>query len=203
MRATPLNKTAPDGLGGAVFETACARFCFGGLVLRRAAPALGGRDRSPRPALPRSACPRADGEPAADARPAPNDLGAIGALTKLKDLNRRVPEDVAVIGHDYPRIAGWHGPALIIVGQPRHQMGQRAKEALLKRLGHPSDPAEGVAFETAPIVRRPSGSPCGLSPVTTPGPGGVVRYDRESLSRKTTENQDEARDRNRSNKKDL
>ena len=90
---------------------------------------------------------------------APNDMTAIGAITKLKELGRRVPEDVAVVGYDNIAIAEWYDPALTTVDQPHYQMGQRAMQAMLKRLENQSDPAEVVKFETSLIIRRSSGSP--------------------------------------------
>lgn len=90
---------------------------------------------------------------------APNDMAAIGAITKLKELDRRVPEDVAVIGYDNIAIAEWYDPSLTTVDQPHYQMGQRAMQAMLKRLEDPSEPAEVVKFETSLIIRRSSGAP--------------------------------------------
>lgn len=90
---------------------------------------------------------------------APNDMAAIGAITKLKELGLRVPEDVAVVGYDNIAIAEWYNPALTTVDQPHYQMGQQAMQAMLKRLENPSDPAEMVKFETSLIVRLSSGAP--------------------------------------------
>jgi DNA-binding LacI/PurR family transcriptional regulator len=90
---------------------------------------------------------------------APNDMAAIGAITKLKELDLRVPEDVAVIGYDNIAIAEWYDPALTTVDQPHYQMGERAMQAVLKRLENPSEPAEVVNFETSLIIRRSSGGP--------------------------------------------
>jgi LacI family repressor for deo operon, udp, cdd, tsx, nupC, and nupG len=90
---------------------------------------------------------------------APNDMAAIGAITKLKELDLRVPEDVAVIGYDNIAIAEWYDPALTTVDQPHYQMGERAMQAMLKHLENPSEPAEVVNFETSLIIRRSSGGP--------------------------------------------
>ena len=89
---------------------------------------------------------------------APNDMAAIGAITKIKELNRRVPEDVAVVGYDNIAIAEWYDPALTTVDQPHYQMGARAMQLLLKRLEDPRDPAEVVTFETTLIIRHSSGA---------------------------------------------
>ena len=42
-------------------------------------------------------------------------MAAIGAITKLKELRCRVPEDVAVVGYDNIAIAEWYDPALTTV----------------------------------------------------------------------------------------
>jgi DNA-binding LacI/PurR family transcriptional regulator len=81
-------------------------------------------------------------------------------------LNRRVPEDVAMVGFDNISIAAWYDPALTTVDQPHYQMGQRAMRAVLKRLEHPSEPAEVLTFETTLIIRCSSGGP------RTPASGG-------------------------------
>jgi DNA-binding LacI/PurR family transcriptional regulator len=90
---------------------------------------------------------------------AANDMAAIGAITKLKELNRRVPEDVAVVGYDNIAIAEWYDPALTTIDQPHYQMGERAMQAILNRLEKPGNPAETVTFETTLIIRRSSGGP--------------------------------------------
>jgi DNA-binding LacI/PurR family transcriptional regulator len=47
-------------------------------------------------------------------------MAAIGAITMLKELNRRVPEDIAVVGYDNIKIAEWYDPALTTVDQPHY-----------------------------------------------------------------------------------
>ena len=90
---------------------------------------------------------------------APNDMAAIGAITKLKELNLKVPEDVAVVGYDNISIAQWYDPALTTVDQPHYRMGERAMQEMLKSLENPGDPTDVVKFETSLIVRHSSGTP--------------------------------------------
>ena len=61
----------------------------------------------------------------------------------LKEMNFRVPEDVAVAGFDNIGITRWYDPSLTTVDQPRQQMGERAMQELLRRLENSSwrDPA--------------------------------------------------------------
>jgi LacI family transcriptional regulator len=79
-------------------------------------------------------------------------MAAIGAITKLKELGQRVPDDVAVVGCDNLDIAEWYDPALTTVDQPHYQMGRRAMLSLLKRLENPADPAKVVKFKTTLIT---------------------------------------------------
>jgi LacI family transcriptional regulator len=95
---------------------------------------------------------------------APNDMAAIGAITKLKELGRRVPEDVAVVGYDNIAIAEWYDPTLTTVDQPHYQMGALAMQALLKRLEKPGDAAEALTLETSLIIRRSSDGTKHVSP---------------------------------------
>jgi LacI family transcriptional regulator len=90
---------------------------------------------------------------------APNDMAAIGAIMKIKEVNKRVPEDIAVVGYDNIAISEWYDPALTTVDQPHYLMGRRAMAAMLDRLNNPNEPAETIKFETALIVRRSSGGP--------------------------------------------
>ena len=85
-------------------------------------------------------------------------MAAIGAIARLKELNRRVPEDVAVSGFDNIDIAEWYDPPITTVDQPRYQMGQRAMQALLNRIESPGKPAEIVRLETSLVVRQSSGA---------------------------------------------
>ena len=88
---------------------------------------------------------------------AANDMVAIGAIAKLKELNRRVPEDVAVVGYDNIAITEWYDPSITTIDQPRYEIGRRAMQALLKRIENPNGRAETVKLETSLIVRRSSG----------------------------------------------
>jgi DNA-binding LacI/PurR family transcriptional regulator len=90
---------------------------------------------------------------------AANDMAAIGAINRLKELGRRVPEDVAVVGCDNIDISEWYDPALTTVDQPHYQMGRRAMIAMLKRLEDPSTPPEAIKFNTNLIIRQSSGGP--------------------------------------------
>jgi LacI family transcriptional regulator len=63
-----------------------------------------------------------------------NDLVAVGALQASNELKRRVPEDLAIVGHDDIPLAALVSPALTTCRVPRYELGARAVNALLERL---------------------------------------------------------------------
>ena len=65
---------------------------------------------------------------------AANDAMAIGALSALRELGKRVPEDVAVGGFDDIPLSRYLNPALTSVHVPIAEMGARAAELALEAL---------------------------------------------------------------------
>lgn len=65
---------------------------------------------------------------------AANDLVAIGAATALRQLGKRVPEDVSIIGYDNIRMAELYDPALTTIAQPVYDMGVTAMRAIIRRI---------------------------------------------------------------------
>jgi DNA-binding LacI/PurR family transcriptional regulator len=63
-----------------------------------------------------------------------NDISAIGAIQALRQAEKRVPEDVSVIGFDDIQSAAYQNPGLTTVRQPLRQMGDVAAETLLQRI---------------------------------------------------------------------
>ena len=63
-----------------------------------------------------------------------NDMGAIGALTALKQAGLRVPEDVSLVGFDDIPFANYVDPPLTSVHQPKDEMGRLALKMLLDLL---------------------------------------------------------------------
>jgi DNA-binding LacI/PurR family transcriptional regulator len=88
---------------------------------------------------------------------APNDMAAIGAITRIKEFNLRVPDDVAIVGYDNISIAEWYDPTITTVDQPHYKIGRESMKAVLRRIEDPTGPGESVEFETTLIVRRSSG----------------------------------------------
>ncbi len=85
---------------------------------------------------------------------AANDAMAIGAVSALRDLGRRVPEDVAVGGFDDIPIARYMNPALSSVHVPISEMGARATQRIIEALtGTPSRKRRREVLPTQLIVR--------------------------------------------------
>jgi LacI family transcriptional regulator len=65
---------------------------------------------------------------------AANDLMAIGAMRAMREVNLRIPQDMAVIGIDDIPAARLVTPALTTVSQFAEQLGRRAAEILFENL---------------------------------------------------------------------
>lgn len=88
-----------------------------------------------------------------DAIFAMNDLSAAGVIGGLRDLNRRIPADVAVIGFDDVAIAAHTEPPLTTIHQPMREMGVTAAQLLLGALGGAQLPSEPTVLATRLVVR--------------------------------------------------
>jgi LacI family transcriptional regulator len=89
-----------------------------------------------------------------------NDM-TIGVLRGLRDLGRRVPEDIAVVGFDDFAWADLMSPGLTAMAQPIPAMGAAAAKLLIKRIGGYEGPPE---HRTMPATFQHRGS-CGCSGV--------------------------------------
>ncbi len=79
-----------------------------------------------------------------------NDLMAIGALRAIRQVGRRVPDDVALVGFDDAQIAAYADPPLTTVRQPVYELGDTAIN-LLVRLIEPVGSLRG--YETQDSLR--------------------------------------------------
>jgi DNA-binding LacI/PurR family transcriptional regulator len=85
-----------------------------------------------------------------------SDTLAIGVLSALRRLGKRVPEDVAVVGFDDISLAAQVAPGLSTVAQPMRELGATAAQLLLRRLAAPSAPVSGVLLAHRLVVRGSS-----------------------------------------------
>ncbi|HEX8611052.1 MAG TPA: LacI family DNA-binding transcriptional regulator [Telluria sp.] len=82
-----------------------------------------------------------------------SDTLAIGVLSALRQLGKRVPQDVAVIGFDDVEIAAQIDPGLSTIAQPMRALGETAARLLLQRLAAPRDEIGGVLLPHQLVLR--------------------------------------------------
>jgi len=78
---------------------------------------------------------------------------AIGVMSGLRQLGKRVPEDVAVIGFDDIDIAAQIDPGLSTIAQPMRALGETAARLLLQRLADPQAHVPGVLLDHQLVLR--------------------------------------------------
>jgi LacI family transcriptional regulator len=95
-----------------------------------------------------------------------NNAIAVGALLALRELSRRVPEDVALVCFDDIELASLIDPFLTVAVQPAYEMGRRAAVLLLDRIAGRLGPTPiREVLPTKLIIRRS----CGVQ-AAPPGP---------------------------------
>lgn len=83
-----------------------------------------------------------------------NDQTALLLMKRLSALNRRVPEEVSIIGFDNLAFTEYLPVALTTVNQPKREMGRRALEMLLEHIElSPPPTGRNEVFETHLIIR--------------------------------------------------
>lgn len=84
-----------------------------------------------------------------------NDNVAMGAYDALRELGKRIPHDVAVVGFDNQEIiAAYLRPALTTLELPHYAMGQWAVQYLLEAHTDEDSPIQTVL--PCPVVMRES-----------------------------------------------
>ena len=94
-----------------------------------------------------------DADPKLDAVFVASDMMAHGALQTLKNNNRHVPEDVAVIGFDDFEISRYSDPPLTTVRQPIVDMGRTMARQMLALVAGKPDVPTAVVLPTDLVVR--------------------------------------------------
>jgi DNA-binding LacI/PurR family transcriptional regulator len=97
-----------------------------------------------------------------------NDLTAIGAVRKLRQLGRKVPADISIVGYDDIALSALVDPPLTTIAQPTAEMGRWA----VRRLG------ELLALAEAGDARGGDKESVGPPPVILP----VELRERESTA---------------------
>jgi len=73
-----------------------------------------------------------------------SDVMAMGAIRAIRDLGRRVPEDVSVVGYDGIPLSQFSVPRLATVRQDTQQLARQGVDLLLRNLQRPRPPVHGV-----------------------------------------------------------
>ena len=73
-----------------------------------------------------------------------SDVMAIGAIRALRDLGRRVPEDISVVGYDGVSIARYCVPRLTTVRQDTERLAERGVDILLRGIERGGRPVHEV-----------------------------------------------------------
>lgn len=84
-----------------------------------------------------------------------NDLMALGCFEALKEMGKRIPDDIAVIGYDDREIAQFLRPALTTILLPHFDMGMRAAEHLIDYARQPQKRPLQLKVD-CPLVNRAS-----------------------------------------------
>ncbi|WP_170333939.1 LacI family DNA-binding transcriptional regulator [Ruegeria arenilitoris] len=87
-----------------------------------------------------------------------NDVLAVGALHRARDMGLKVPKDVSVTGFDDIELARVAAPALTTVHVPHREMGRRAAAALVDMLENRT-PGASTRLATHIVERQSLGPP--------------------------------------------
>jgi LacI family transcriptional regulator len=83
-----------------------------------------------------------------------NDVMAFGAMEAARELGKKIPDDISIIGFDdIPQAAQVH-PPLTTIRQPLEEMGRRAARMLLQIIENPEQPVEKIELPTELVVRE-------------------------------------------------
>ena len=73
-----------------------------------------------------------------------SDVMAIGTIRALKDLGKRVPEDISVVGYDGISIGRYSIPRLTTICQDTRRLAEQGVEVLLRNIEQGNSPFHGV-----------------------------------------------------------
>lgn len=83
-----------------------------------------------------------------------NDLIALGALSAIRELGLKCPQDVSIIGFDALEFTEFTEPALTSVYQSGYQLGSAAARVLLDKIANPDQPAQSMVLDVELRVRN-------------------------------------------------
>lgn len=85
------------------------------------------------------------------------DTLAIGAMNRLREIGRRIPDDVAVAGFSGTELSTIVFPQLTTVEPPLTEMGQRAAEIVLEKVRNPEAENRKIVLRTEMKCRASTG----------------------------------------------
>jgi LacI family transcriptional regulator len=84
---------------------------------------------------------------------ASNDVMAFGAMEAAREVGKKIPDDISIIGFDDIPQAGQVHPPLTTIRQPLEEMGRRAARMLLQIIENSEQPVERIELPTELVVR--------------------------------------------------
>lgn len=94
-----------------------------------------------------------------------DDDSAAGAMSALKQVGKRIPQEVAVVGFDDVMVARYLHPSLTTVRAPIEQVGREGVRQVVRLIR--GEPAEALVLMRTELIIRES---CGCPPVQPAGP---------------------------------
>ncbi|MCS6846460.1 MAG: LacI family DNA-binding transcriptional regulator [Anaerolineae bacterium] len=88
-----------------------------------------------------------------------NNLITLGALKAIQERRLRIPDDIAVAGHDEMPWMSLLAPGITVAAQPIHEMGRLAMQMLLERIAGDRQPLREVKLAPRLIIRGSVASP--------------------------------------------
>ncbi len=85
-----------------------------------------------------------------------NDLMALGVIQGIKEMDLRMPEDIAVVGFDDIPLASFPEIGLTTVKQPKYEMGKIAFDILFENINRETAEPKRVILEPELAVRTSS-----------------------------------------------
>lgn len=89
---------------------------------------------------------------------AANDQIALGAYQAARQLGRRIPHDLALVGFDNLDFTMHLDVPLTTVAQPAAEIGQQAVRALVRRINGQADDWQQIILPTRLVIRRSCGA---------------------------------------------
>lgn len=86
-----------------------------------------------------------------------NNLTTLGVIRALREHGVRVPEQISLVAFDDLPIGDLLDPPVTVVKQPTYQIGAKAAELLLRRIGDPAAAVQEVLLSARLVVRGSTG----------------------------------------------